>query len=54
MKSVFGLNPYLFLTKVDEVLQIKIFSVVDDGIIDYLSHFIPSLVRVQKIINVRV
>ncbi len=45
-KSVFGLNLYLFLTKVNEILQINVFSVVDDGVIDHLGHFIPSLGRV--------
>lgn len=45
-KSVFGLDPYLSLTKVNEVLQINVFSVVDDGLIDNFSHFIPSLDRV--------
>lgn len=45
-KSVFALHPYLSLTKVNEVLQINVFSVVDDGLIDNFSHFIPSLDRV--------
>lgn len=39
-------NSYLFLTKVNEVLQIDILSVVDDGFIDDFGHFIPSLDRV--------
>lgn len=44
-KCVFALNACLSLAKVNEVLQIEVFSVVDDGPIDHFSDFISSLGR---------
>lgn len=35
----------LFLTKVNEVLQINVLSVVDNGVIDHLRHSMQSFVR---------
>lgn len=48
MKPVLGFSPHLFLTKVNEVLQIDVLPVVDDGFIDHLRHFVTSLGREQK------
>lgn len=46
--STFRLNPYLFLTKINKVLQINIISVVDNGIVDHLGHFTSCLERKMK------
>lgn len=53
-KTTFGLNPHLFLTKVNKVLQINVISVVDYRIVDHLSHFIPCLAKHVKKCSFRV
>lgn len=39
---------YLSLTKVDEVLQIDVLPVVDDGVVDHPRHSVPRLGKVRR------
>ena len=43
MKSI-----YLLLTKVYEVLQVNVVSIVNDGVVDHFCHFVASLNRAIK------
>lgn len=45
MEYGIGSNLYLFLPKVNKVLQINVISVVGDGVVNDFSHFISSLIR---------